>query len=522
MRTSEATTGTRLRVGLFTLLALALIGAATVYVNDKPFWWRDCNLQYVSIDDATGLKTKSPIRSLGLQIGYLKKVELFEEHVRLGICITAPVEVLSTTKAYVRGEGFLGDKFVELKPVKYVGSRAPDEPATIPSSTPPPQSGFIGPERGWKFAFINEANAAETKDIPVGGAPDAGSADGSVNGGSPDPTPTPVAGPATVGPKKARGREIPVGKEGQDVGQLVGRVDSLVNEMTSLTNNLKSAINPQELRQTMNQLNRTLENASRTLSPEGGLNTTAQRTLAKLEDAIENLRDMMARVNNGQGSVGMLLNDPSYAQEIREAIRNVNRLLSRVGGIRFTVNVGGEYLSAYNGGRGWFQLQIWPSPDRYYLVGISVDPRDKITKTTTTNYTGGPLGGSSSVATEVNNGAIQVTAMLGKILWNRLDLAAGVLNGDGTVSAGVYLGPQVHEDALILRGDIYSQTATSGPTARITMQARPFEGTPMFNALYFRGGIDSVKRVNGKLPCSIGGGLIFDDEDIKLLFALKP
>ena len=44
---------------------------------------------YISVEDATGLKTKSPIKSLGLQVGYLHSVELTETHVRIGVCITA-------------------------------------------------------------------------------------------------------------------------------------------------------------------------------------------------------------------------------------------------------------------------------------------------------------------------------------------------------------------------------------------------------------------------------------------------
>src|ERR1041385_3553285 len=121
MSTNEAGTVTRIRVGIFTLATLGLIGAITVFVNDKPFWWRPCQLVHINIEDATGLKMKSPIRSLGLQIGYLRTVAPSETYVPLGICITAPVEILPATRAYVRSEGFLGDKFVELKPVKYVG-----------------------------------------------------------------------------------------------------------------------------------------------------------------------------------------------------------------------------------------------------------------------------------------------------------------------------------------------------------------------------------------------------------------
>src|SRR6185436_4694493 len=125
----------------------------------------------------------------------------------------------------------------------------------------------------------------------------------------------------------------------------------------------KQAINPEQLRDTMKQLNRTLENASKTLAPEGGLNRTAQRTLAKLEDSIEQLRDMMTRVNKGEGSIGMLVNDPSYAEEIRRAIRNVNKLLSKVGDVRFVVDLGGGLMPAYGGGRGYFNLGIWPTAD---------------------------------------------------------------------------------------------------------------------------------------------------------------
>src|SRR3954464_12080302 len=127
MNTTQATISTKFRVGIFSLMGLMLIGAMTVFVNNKPYWWRSCQPVYINVEDATGLKTKSPIRSLGLQIGYLKSVELTETFVRLGVCGAAPVEILNTTRAYIRGEGFLGDKFVELKPVKYIGPPRPDD-----------------------------------------------------------------------------------------------------------------------------------------------------------------------------------------------------------------------------------------------------------------------------------------------------------------------------------------------------------------------------------------------------------
>lgn len=456
MNTNEATLSTRVKVGLFTLLGLFMIGAITVYVNDKPFWWRKCQLVRINIEDATGLKSKSPVRSLGLEIGYLKTVDLYESHVSLGICVTAPVEILPSTRAFIRAEGFLGDKFVELKPVRYKE------------------------QHSWNFDLIPSAHAQE---------------------------------PGNAG----AGREIPVGQGSQDMSQVVNKVNDLVSEVSGLATNLKQAIDPEDLRKTMKELNRTLENASKTFSPEGGLNKTAQRSLAKLEDAIEQLRDMLTRVNKGEGSVGMLLNDPSYAEDIREAIKNVNKLLSKVGNVRFIVDVGGEHMGAYDGGRAWFRLGIWPKVDRYYLLGISVDPRGQRTASTTktTTIAGGTTTTTEQDRVQVESTGILFTGMLGKVFYRRLDLSLGVLNGDGTVSAKFNFGPRDREDAVQLFNEVYSRGGDTGVQDRIGLVWRPW------SVLYVKGGMESLGKVDGKIAYFYGAGISFEDEDIKLLFALR-
>jgi phospholipid/cholesterol/gamma-HCH transport system substrate-binding protein len=495
---TDATLSTRFKVGLFTVLGLLLIGALTIFVNHRPQWWRGCQLVHINVDDGTGLKAKSPIRSLGIEIGYLKTVDLKETHVDLGICITAPVEVLPATRAYLRGEGFLGDKFVELKPVKYVGPGADLNQETSPPASPSP-SGIASPTASGSAVFRMVAWL-----------------DGLT------PSASAAQAPANRKGNPKEGREIPVGEQGQDIQHLVNRVDDLVGEMTNLTNNLKTAINPEELRSTMRQLNKTLENASRTLSPEGGLNQTAQRSLAKLEDAIEQLRDLMTRVNKGEGSVGMLLNDPSYADEIRQAIRNVNKLLGNVSRIRFVVDVGGEQINAYNGGRGFFRLQIYPRPDYYYLLGISIDPRGKITDLDTQTCVGGTCTNTATRSTEPTG--LLITGMVGKVMWSRVDLSLGALHSDGTLSVAFRLGPVNREEMLILRNDTYSRGAGIGIDDRVSVRFKPWEGSPNpWSAIYVKAGLEGVRTATtgGIYPWFYGAGVSFDDEDIKLLFAFK-
>ena len=60
-----------MRIGIFTAVGLFAIVAFSIYVNDHPYWYRNCNEVKINVDDATGLRRKSPVKTLGLEIGYI-------------------------------------------------------------------------------------------------------------------------------------------------------------------------------------------------------------------------------------------------------------------------------------------------------------------------------------------------------------------------------------------------------------------------------------------------------------------
>ena len=287
----------------------------------------------------------------------------------------------------------------------------------------------------------------------------------------------------------------------------------LVNQVSGLTDNLKQGINPDDLRKTMKQLNQTLENASKTLSPEGGLNQTAQRSLAKLEDAIEQLRDLMTRINKGEGSLGMILNDPTYAEEVKKALKNTNTLLNRFGEVQFVVDLGGSLLNAFDGGRGYFHVGVWPRPDRYYLLGFSSDSRGKISNMTVITTSGGQ---TVTTQTQVaDQTGMLLTVMLGKVFFKRIDIALGTLYGDGAAATTLLLGPTGSEDRILFKNDVYVRSSVGSVDDRMTLTVMPL------THIYLRAGVESLRKVNGTTSWVFGGGITFTDEDIKLLFALK-
>jgi len=489
MKTDRALMSTKLKVGIFTIIGVGILGGLTVYVNDHPYWWRMCDEIRIEIEDATGLKMKSPVRSLGLEIGYLRRVQLLGERVELGICITAPVEVMDTTRAYIRSEGFLGDKFVELKPVKYMGDGTLFEQKREPKKKQK--------QSHLKSVILDGITAVLDRLIPSGNAQEVASQS------------------AAAESNEGTARTVQVGEKTADMSKLVNTVDKLAVEMTDLTKNLKESLNPEEIRSTIRQLNITLQNASKTLSPEGGLNTTAQRTLVKLEDAIEQFRDVMARINRGEGSIGKIINDPVYAEEIKKALENLNLFLNKAAKIRLVLDLGIHQIPNYNGGRGYFNLAIWPNAGRYYLIGIAIDPRGRLSVTNTT--TEGSNGATTTTRiTQTEYSRMVLTGILGKLFFNnRLDVGVGVRYGDGTFSTGLRLGPKYAEERIQIRHDFYTRPGPgTGVDNRFTVDVNPYM------TLHVSGGVDGLHKISGKIPYFVGGSLVFDDDDFKSLFSL--
>jgi phospholipid/cholesterol/gamma-HCH transport system substrate-binding protein len=450
------------RVGLLTLLGVTLFLSLSILLQNRPFWWKPCQLVHISVSDATGIRKKSAVRSLGIDIGYLKSVSLGEDQVELGICLTAPVTLLESTRAYLRSEGLLGDKFIELKPVHYEARQS-----------------FLD-------LWVPEASAADPEKKGISWASD-------------------------------ESRAIPMGAEAKDLTQIASKLDELMERLNRVTSSVDQAIEPDALKQAVKQLNETLSHASKTFAPESGLNQTAQRTLAKLEDAVDQLRDMVTRVNRGEGSVGMLLNDSSVAGELKAAITNINKLLAKAQHARFNLDLGAMYLGGFHQMRSAVRLSIYPKPDRYYSLGIAFDPRGKVSNRTIITQAGGQ---SSEVSiTTRESTSFLITALLGKILFERWDLQAGLMFGDGFLGLGYFLGTHEEPWRYQFRSEVYARSGPTVADVRAYFQIQPFPG--LFHALVFRAGVDAIRFQPKGLGWMAGAALNFDDQDIKILFSLR-
>ncbi len=501
-----------------------MIVGFSIFVNDQPYWNRSCHHVNIHVDDATGLRRKSPVKTLGLEIGYIHAVNLDGDKVIIDVCVTAPVKITGETHAYIKSLGFLGDRFLELKPVDMIESAGkPHVSHKDPesSSTPTP-----------KAEEMKKPDAKELSDSVKGSAsgidhelekslnelkkniedihndkPDTKKGEvilKLINSMSNTLFPAAHAADDVVTENKtltaSRDSEI------QDTMKKVGK---LVDQLTLMIGDIRELTQQKEFKETIVNLNQAMKNLEGLIRPTGKTVGNINAALESLKNSMAQAEEVMRKVNRGEGTIGKLINDPSIFDELKAAINSINLLLGKAGTLRTFVDLSAVQIPAYNGYKAKFNLMIQPNPGRYYLLGIANDPRgrDKKTTTTTTINGGTPTVQVQSVNEEKG---LRVTAMFGKY-FGPLDLSVGLVEDAGAVGVGYWLDPSrkfgVHFDAF-------------APNSQgLTMRA--YGRAQIYSGIYLLGGVDQLARYKGRTPGFFGLGLFFDDDDLKYLLAFK-
>jgi phospholipid/cholesterol/gamma-HCH transport system substrate-binding protein len=100
------------RVGLFVIGAAILIGVGSFYLGDVHLT-KEYDLN-VLFDNAGGLPIKGAVKSAGVTVGHIEKIDLQDGRARVTAHIDRKYQVHSDARARVASTGFIGSKFLEL------------------------------------------------------------------------------------------------------------------------------------------------------------------------------------------------------------------------------------------------------------------------------------------------------------------------------------------------------------------------------------------------------------------------
>lgn len=298
-----------LQVGLAALVAVIIFFLGMRFFQDLPLF-RGTYTLYSEFEDTSGLQSGNAVRINGVKVGTVEGVQLTpdKERVRVQFHLDSDVSVPEGTRARVSGMAFFGNTFLRLRPGPSTnpalaeGSYVPADPQQSTLQSLLDDLNERGPQMVDRMdsvlvqtnVALDEATATfrETRYL-------VGNANSDLR--------------QTLASFESSANTLDelIANQQPRVANTLTNLEQFSSELSALT-----AENRDSLRIAVGNLNRLTTNLDRNLS---GLDTT---TLA--------LNTIVRRINQGEGSLGRLVNDPSIYLRLDSAATNLNVFMEQL------------------------------------------------------------------------------------------------------------------------------------------------------------------------------------------------
>lgn len=497
---------TELKVGIFTVCGLAVVGLMVVTLEGNPFTARKQTF-YTLLDNVGGVGPRTQVRTSGVQVGEVSSLEILPKGARVNFKVDGVVEIPKGSFIELRSRGILGDVYLEIV-------RNENNKETIKPGEMIPKVKEFNDMSALMASMSSIATDIQTVSRTLASV--LGNQEGKSslqNILSNVEQVTSDTRDLIASERKNIARLIEALRSSSEkVSALIerndGRVDAIMRTVAEATGDLKAFSS--ELRKIAT-------------GPNKG---RIENIIASIDDSMSSIRTasnkvqlIVDKVEKGEGSVGQLLSKDDTANDIRAALKNVNELLKPAQKLRFEVDYKGELRtgsSALVGNVGnHFNVRLSTRPDRFYLLGISDSPTSQ--KVTTTRRTVTAQDGNTQTVSEEE-----------RIPEDRERLKLNVQFSKRFEAVGVRFG--LFESYAGLAGDLYLFADRVQASVEVfhfgnlkpqaTQDAKGFARVKTYSNvfvtpnIYLTGGADNI----GKSPkpiAFVGAGLRFTDDDLK-------
>jgi phospholipid/cholesterol/gamma-HCH transport system substrate-binding protein len=469
---------TTARIGAFALIVLAVLAALILKIEDIPFGAkRRTGSVEVRFADVAGLDDKSAVRIAGVRVGRVDGIRLLSDGSAVArLLLESEVELRGGAYGQVRNLGLLGDKYVDLFPGAAGAARLPDG-TRLEGSIP------TGVDDLTKVA------ADIGKDVKQLTAAFAGSLGGE------------------TGEKKLDRIVDNIGQLAEALRKLVeanrGNVDVTMGNLREFSGSI---------RETLARLDRILDENRASLK---GSVTNVDELTGKLKSTADNLTSITTKIDQGDGTLGKLLNDDATHRNLNEALTSIKTgveslgtTLNRMNRIDLELGFYGELMPRDDSTMTAFRVDVVPRENKFYrveVVGRTKGRRVTDSWTTTTSVDGGPPV-TVRTDSERYEDKMGLSVQLGRRFRDTV-LRAGLIEGRG----GVAVDQLFLKDRLQLTAEAWD-FSREGSSARL----KAFAQYQTRGSMFFRAGVDEA-LASDRRSVVVGAGLTWKDEDIKTL-----
>jgi phospholipid/cholesterol/gamma-HCH transport system substrate-binding protein len=405
----------------------------------------------------------------GVKIGSVEKVELADSRARVILRLDEGVKIKRGTETMIKTLGLLGEKYVEFMPS--------ERPQPLkPGESPYYQNGdrvlvTVSPSDVDKLINQLSAISDDVKQITASLRQVLGTEQGT------------------------KSMEDILGDLRQTTANIKDFSQTLRNDGSELVvsmNELVASLNG-VVGENRDNLRVTMENVKEA-------SKSAEMALASLDNAAK-------KIDQGEGTIGKLVNNDSMYNSIDSAAKGITDYVSRVERMKTIIGFRSEYMFPQS--KTYATLEIKPRPDTSYIVELTSDPFGdfkRVEQTTT------PPGGT--VVTETFEDKFKFSIEYAK-RWGNLALRLGLIESTGGLGADYY----VWNDRFKFSVDSWNYNSNEPGNRNVHVKTTASYG--LGKTFFVNAGYDNFLNSQRKAPF-VGVGLRFDDEDLKYLMGSVP
>jgi len=295
--------GSEIWVGIFVVIGIILLVAMTLKIENFQFGKKRGYLLNIYFSSATGLDRNSPIRVAGVQVGNVEKVMLEEGKAKVTFRVPPNIRLYEDAKAYIKSEGFLGEKYVEISP------GTPGSPTIEPNGII--AQGAVPMDVDQFLSTVGDLKE-DIKEVTK-----------------------PLSDVLkTVDTKKV---EKVIDNLEQFSGQLAGIADESKKTLRKGTEAFSSIAEiGDEVKKGEGTLGKLVTDeaiyreAKKTLETAQEAAETVKNAAESAKKTVDTLKDISERIEQGEGTLGKLVKDESLYQEAKETIQSVKGIAEKV------------------------------------------------------------------------------------------------------------------------------------------------------------------------------------------------
>jgi phospholipid/cholesterol/gamma-HCH transport system substrate-binding protein len=481
---------TELKVGIFAIIVIIFLSYMTLKVGNLPMLWEKGYRLYAEFDDISGLDEQSRIKIAGVDAGVVERISLMDGKARVTLLMSPDIEIHRDARVSLRMSGLLGDRYLAMT----VGS--PDKELLKNGDVirfTEPAADFDTLANRLSEAANNFGKLAENlESIFSGDERDA------------------LRAAIKDFSELAHNLRVMTSENREPVANIIARLESLSVSLEEKSPELMENIN--EMVKFFGKEGPSLiENLNQAALE---LKTLISENKEAVRESVENIREVSRsasvisrKIERGEGTLGKLMQDDELYDSLQKVSAEAEKSLEVVGNLRTFLDFHSEYNTGEGEWKGYFDLTLQPRRDKYYVLGLVTDPRGSVE--TTERVVNGVHTEEEETTTE-----IEFTAQFAR-RFEDFVMRIGLMENTFGVGADYFF----KNDDLRIKLDAWDFSANEAEAdeahLRIGLDYR------VFKYLFISSGVDNLLN-SERRGIYVGGGLRFEDEDLKYLLGSMP